>query len=335
MTGLEDAVRGGPAAPDVAPSKVALSVVLPVYNEKDNLQPLQISLTRVLDALSRTYEILYVDDGSSDGTFAALSRIAQGDARVKVLRLRRNFGQTAALAAGIDHARGDVVITLDADLQNDPEDIPNLLARMDEGYDVVSGWRKDRHDPWLTRKLPSSLANKLIAWVTGVHINDYGCTLKAYRRELFQNVRIYGEMHRLLPAYLAWGGASVTEIPVRHHPRIHGKSKYGLSRTFKVLLDLMTIKFLSGYSTKPIYVFGTAGAVSIALGVMFGVYVLYQKFFEDVFAHRNPFLLLAVFLSLVGVQLILMGLLAEVSVRTYYESQGKTVYTIRQKLNLD
>lgn len=335
MTETQGATPAGVVSSSTAPSQVALSVILPVYDEEENLVPLHTSLTRVLGQAGRSYEILYVDDGSRDGSFSTLACLARDDSQVKVIRLRRNFGQTAALAAGIDHARGEVVVTLDADLQNDPEDIPRLLRKLDEGYDVVSGWRKDRHDPWLTRRLPSALANRLIAWATGVHIKDYGCTLKAYRREVFQNVRLYGEMHRLLPAYVAWAGASVTEIPVKHRPRLHGRSKYGLSRTVKVLLDLLTIKFLSGYSTKPIYVFGIAGMLSIVASVLAGAFVLYQKFFEDIYAHRNPVLLMAVFLGLVGFQFILMGLLAEISVRTYYESQGKTIYAIRQKLNLD
>jgi len=310
-----------------------LSIVIPVFNEEDNLRPLHAKLVDVCQRIGKHFEVIYVDDGSKDSSLKVLESLAREDPCVKAIQLRRNFGQTAAIAAGVDAAQGDIVVLMDADMQNDPEDIPRLLAKLDEGYDVVSGWRKDRHDKWLTRRLPSEMANKLISKVSGVKLHDYGCTLKAYRREVIQDIRFYGEMHRLIPAYAAWMGASITEMEVTHHPRLYGKSKYGLTRTLKVVLDLITVKFLSSFGTKPIYVFGVAGVLCMLLGVIVGLLVLAEKFFGGVFAHRNPLLLLAVFLFIIGIQLVMMGLLAEISVRTYYESQDKRIYTVRKVIH--
>ena len=305
-----------------------LSIIVPVYNEKANLADLYLGLTQVLQGLGLDYEILFIDDGSNDGGTRVLADLAADDDHVLVLQFVRNFGQTAALSAGFDHARGKIIIPMDADLQNDPADIPRILDKLDEGYDVVSCWRKDRKDPWLTRKLPSRAANRIISWISGVRLRDYGCTLKGYRSEFLQHIRLYGEMHRFIPVYASWTGARVTEIPVRHHPRRHGRSKYGLLRTFKVPLDLMTVKFLVTYSTKPMYLFGGLGLVSILFGWLLSALALYQKFLQDVKVHRNPLLLLSVFLCIVGIQFILFGLVAELIIRTYHESQGKPTYIL-------
>src|SRR5256714_12604840 len=254
-----------------------ISVFLPVFNEEPNLRPLHEKLNQALAQLGRTAEIIYVDDGSSDGSLNVLRELAAQDPRVRVIALRRNYGQTPAMAAGIHAARGEVLIPMDADLQNDPADIGRLLDKLDEGYDVVSGWRKNRQDRLFTRKIPSMLANRLISWIGGVPLHDYGCSLKAYRRESLQDVRLYGEMHRFIPIYAAWAGARVTEIPVEHHARTMGKSKYGLSRTLKVVFDLMTIKFMASYQTKPIYVFGTAGMLALVLSFLAGPYAAFLK----------------------------------------------------------
>lgn len=309
---------------------IDLSVVLPVYNEQDNIPILHAELKQALEATGRGYEIIYVDDGSGDASFPQLSSIAAHDATVTVLRFRRNFGQTAALAAGIDRSRGEIIVLMDADLQNDPYDIGRLLEKVDEGYDVVSGWRTARKDTYLRRRLPSKVANALISKVTGVRLHDYGCTLKAYRREVLRPMRLYGEMHRFLPAYASWNGALITEIAVNHRTRRFGTSKYGLSRTFRVLLDLLTVKFLGSYSTKPLYAFGLVGMllglasfVSVALSVAQAMLPPYVKM------HNNPLTLLSAILFVVAIQVILMGLLAELIMRTYYESQGKTTYHIR------
>ena len=328
------------AVPDVPPALAAeqaveLSIVVPVLDEEGSLPGLLERLTATLRELGKTYEILVVDDGSTDGTFAVLERLAAQDARLKVIRLRRNFGQTAAMAAGFERARGRVIVPIDGDGQNDPADIPRLLERIDEGYDVVSGWRKDRADNAVLRRLPSRVANWLIGRVTGVRLHDYGCTLKAYRADVVKDTRLYGEMHRFLPALAHQTGARITELPVLHHPRRTGRSKYGMGRTFKVLLDLMTLKFLSGYSTKPIYVFGGVGFFLCFGGVVAGSYTLYERLANGVFVHKNPAILLAVFLFLLGVISILMGLLAELIIRTYHESQAKPTYFVRERLNLD
>jgi len=281
------------------------------------------------------YELILVDDGSSDGSFALLREIAEGDPRVKVIRFRRNFGQTAAMAAGFDAARGEVIVPMDGDLQNDPADIPMLLAKIDEGYDVVSGWRKDRQDTFINRRLPSIIANGLISRMTGVHLHDYGCTLKAYRREVLDGINLYGEMHRFVPALASQVGARVAELPVRHHPRLHGTSKYGISRTMRVVLDLMTVKFLLSYSTKPIQLFGKWGIYIILAGFLSGGLTLYMKFFEGMSMNRNPLLILTAFLLFAGVQFITLGLLGEVNARTYHESQGKPIYVVRERINID
>jgi glycosyltransferase involved in cell wall biosynthesis len=307
-----------------------ISVIVPVYNEELNLPPLHGELVAALDSTGREYEIVYVDDGSRDGSFEQLKAIAAECPAATVVQFRRNFGQTAALAAGIEISKGDILIFIDADLQNDPADIPMMLQKLDEGHDVVSGWRRNRQDAAISRKLPSSMANWLISWVTGVHLNDYGCTLKVYRREVLENFRLYGEMHRFIPAYASWSGASITEMAVNHRARRAGKSKYGISRTFKVLLDLATVKFLGGYATKPIYAFGGLGAAAMLAGVLCGLIVLYQKVVDGVWAHNNPVLLLAVFLFVIGMQFVMLGLLAELIMRTYHESQNKPIYVVRQ-----
>lgn len=316
-------------------SAYQLSVFLPVYNEEDNLRPLHEKLTAAMAALGRTYEVIYVDDGSTDRSYEVLQAIAAADARAKVVRFRRNYGQTAAMSAGIQAASGEILIPMDADMQNDPADIVRLLEKLDEGYDVVSGWRKDRQDKAVTRKLPSFFANKIISRISGVHLHDYGCSLKAYRRDVLKDVKLYGEMHRFIPIYASWVGARVAEIPVTHHPRIHGQSKYGLNRIFKVVLDLITVKFLSSYATKPIYVFGGAGFLSMGLALVVGIWAVYLKLIGYADFIQTPLPLLTVTLFMVGVQLIMMGLLAEVIMRTYHESQDKATYTVRNTLNLE
>lgn len=310
-----------------------LSVVVPIYNEEENIPILYSRITEALTAAKVDYELLLVDDGSSDNSYPALKLLAAKDERVKVVRFRRNFGQTAAMSAGFDLARGRVVVPMDGDLQNDPLDIPLLLERIDDGYDVVSGWRKDRKDTFVNRRLPSILANGIISRMTGVHLHDYGCTLKAYRRDVLEDVNLYGEMHRFVPALASQVGAKVTEMPVRHHERLHGKSKYGISRTTKVILDLMTVKFLLSYSTKPIQLFGRWGIYTLAAGTLSGALTVYMKFFEQVNMNRNPLLILTAFLLFMGVQFIVLGLLAELSARTYYEAQGKPIYNIKEKIN--
>ena len=274
-----------------------------------------------------------MDDGSGDQSCSILREITEQDQRVKVIRFRRNFGQTAAMAAGFDAAIGEVVIPMDGDLQNDPLDIPALLAKIHEGYDVVSGWRKDRQDTFINRKLPSIIANGIISRMTGVHLHDYGCTLKAYRREVLDGINLYGEMHRFVPALASQVGAKVTELPVRHHPRMFGTSKYGISRTVRVVLDLMTVMFLLQYSTKPIQLFGRWGIYTIFAGCVSGALTLYMKWFEQINMNRNPLLILTAFLLFMGVQFIVLGLLGELNARTYYEAQGKPIYVVRERMN--
>jgi len=317
------------------PAGVVISVFLPVYNEEDNIERLDAKLSDALERLGRGYEVIYIDDGSTDRSLAKLREIALRDPRVRVISLRRNYGQTAAMSAGIDHARGQILIPMDADLQNDPADISRLLDKLDEGYDVVSGWRKDRKDRWLTRRLPSQLANRLISRLSGVDLHDYGCSLKAYRRDALTGVKLYGEMHRFIPIYAGWAGARVTEIPVTHHPRVAGKSKYGLSRTIKVIFDLITIKFLSTYLTKPLYLFGTAGLVCLAISLFCFAFSLYYRIVAGVHLNRMPLATLSMIMFGMGIQFIFMGLLAEMVVRTYHESQDKPTYLIRERINLD
>lgn len=314
---------------------VFLSIILPVYNEQENLPIIYERVKKVTAELAKSSEVIFVNDGSNDGSYDVLKRLAKEDPSLKVINFRRNFGQTAAISAGLDYAQGEIIVLMDSDLQNDPNDIPRLLEKLDEGYDVVSGWRKNRYDAMLKRKLPSWVANRLISIVTGVHLHDYGCTLKAYRREVFSQARLYGEMHRFIPAYAYWAGANITELEVTHHPRIYGKSKYGLWRIIKVLLDLTTIKFLSSYSTKPIYFFGGLGFSSMGAGVASGLLVIYHKLVRKIYAHRNPYLLLAVFLFLVGLLFVMLGLMSEMLVRTWYESQDKRTYVVRETLNIN
>ncbi len=309
-----------------------LSVIIPVFNEAQNLRPLYEQLKAALDASTTEYEIIAIDDGSRDDSFAILKELHQQDTSFKVIRFRRNYGQTAAFAAGFDLAQGDVVITMDADLQNDPADIPLLLNKMAEGYDVVSGWRVARKDPFLTRRLPSMIANWLISTVTGVHLHDYGCSLKAYRQEVVKGVQLYGELHRFIPALSSWMGVEVAEIPVQHHARRFGSSKYGISRTIRVILDLITVRFLLSYSTRPIQIFGGLGLLSFGVGALLGVYLSFVKLALGQDIGSRPLLLLAVLLMLVGVQLVSMGLLGELVVRTYYEAQGKPIYSVREVL---
>ena len=315
---------------------VLLSVIIPVFNEQDNIPLLHASISRVLKEQQYNYEVIYVDDGSTDESFTQLSSLASSDPHVHVVKLRRNFGQTAAISAGVHYSTGEILVFMDGDLQNDPVDIPRMLAKLDEGYDVVSGWRKNRKDAQLSRKLPSWLANRLISKVSGTHLHDYGCTLKAYRREVFQHVRLYGEMHRFIPAYAALTGAAIAEIEVTHHPRRFGVSKYGISRTFRVILDLVTLKFLGSFGTKPLYAFGMPGLASLTLGGALSALVLGQKILPPkVRANRNPLLSLSVLFSGFGMQCIMMGLLAELLMRTYHESQGKPTYVVSNILSLN
>ncbi len=311
-----------------------LSIVIPVYDEEANLPDLRARLDAVLPALGRKYEVILVDDGSSDGSFALAREMALADSHYIAVGLRRNYGQTAAIACGIKHASGQVIIPMDADLQNDPADIPRLLQTLERGWDVVSGWRQDRHDALLTRSVPSMIANWFISRITGVALHDYGCTLKAYRREVIQDASLYGEMHRFIPALARWYGASVTEIPVTHHPRTRGKSKYGISRTFKVLLDLVTVKFLDAYLAKPIYVFGGFGIFCLLSGLLTFGYLTYDKVLNGAYFVQSPLLMLSALLGTLGVLSILIGLLAEITVRTYFESQGKPPYSVREVVSL-
>lgn len=306
-----------------------LSLVVPVYNEEQNLPLLFDAIHKVMDALEHAWELILVDDGSRDNSLVVLNELVVRDPQhVRVVVFRRNFGQTAAIAAGIDHARGEIIILLDADMQNDPADIPILLAKLDEGYDVVSGWRKERKDTYLTRTLPSNAANWLISTVTGVHLHDYGCTLKAYRRNSLTGFRLYGEMHRFIPVFAHAVGARITEIPVHHHERKYGKAKYGLERTIKVVLDLFTVKFLLDYSRKPIYLFGGAGMSLIIVSTLALFALLVRRIFWGIPVLTSPFFLIAVMFVIMGFQSILMGLIAELQVRTYYESQDKQTYTV-------
>ena len=309
-----------------------ISVVVPLYNEEDNVQLLYEEIKGVLDTMAEQAEIVFVDDGSRDRTLAKLEAIQAGDDHVRVVSLRRNFGQTAAMTAGFDHARGGVIITMDGDLQNDPHDIPQLVGKLNEGYDVVTGWRHDRQDAFLSRRLPSQLANRLISWVTGVGLHDYGCTLKAFRREVIDNINLYGEMHRFIPAIASGMGISFTEVKVNHRARRFGTSKYGISRTIRVVLDLITVKFMLSYATRPLHVFGTVGVVSSLLGVLIALVLTVQRQMYGVALANRPLLLLAVLLIFMGIQFITIGLLAELVVRTYHESQKKPIYYVRKVL---
>lgn len=310
--------------------RVKLSVVVPFYNEEKNIGLLHAAIEDVLKTLKLSTEIIFVDDGSTDNTAKEISRLAQKNRHLRPIFLRRNFGQTAALQAGFDHAAGEIIITLDGDLQNDPKDIPRLLAKINEGFDVVSGWRQKRKDIFLTRRLPSILANSLISKIGRVKLHDYGCTLKAYKKAVVKDINLYGEMHRFIPVYAAWQGAKVTEIPVRHHPRKFGKSKYGLVRIFKVVLDLIVVKFLGGYSQKPIYLFGGFGFLSFLLAFLAAILAIYYKYWGHKSFIETPLPVVFMMLILIGFISILMGLLAEINIRTYFESQRKKTYLVKK-----
>ncbi|MGA8262199.1 MAG: glycosyltransferase family 2 protein [Arenicellales bacterium] len=308
-----------------------VSIIIPVFNEQENLDPLYREIVEALKDLGQEYEILFVDDGSRDGSADVLRRLHEADPRVKLITFRKNFGQTAALSAGFDYAEGEVVVTMDADLQNDPADIPMLLDKINEGYDLVSGWRYDRKDRWLSRRLPSVLANRLISWATDVKLNDYGCTLKAIRKEVVKNITLYGELHRFIPAVASWMGVRIAEVKVNHRPRIAGTSKYGISRVFRVLLDLITVKFLLSYAGRPIQFFGVPGLICGSLGAFLALYLAVQRLFLRIPIGDRPLLLLAVLLIIVGIQFIVFGLLGELQIRTYHESLNKPIYFIKDK----
>ncbi|HQF97605.1 MAG TPA: glycosyltransferase family 2 protein [Candidatus Aminicenantes bacterium] len=308
-----------------------LSIIVPVFNEEKNLRPLHAEIKAAGDKLGRTYEIILVDDGSRDGSWDVLRSIQASDVRVRAIRLRKNFGQTAALSAGFDNARGRIIVTLDADLENDPADIGMLIDKIEEGYDLVSGWRKDRWKKhFFTRRIPSLLANRLISAITKVRLRDFGCTLKAFRREVIENIHLYGEMHRFIAAIAASVGVAIAEVPVNFRPRIHGKSKYGISRSIRVMLDLLTVKFLLSYSTRPLQIFGLMGLISGAAGTVIGLILSYQRLVLKTAIGNRPLLLLAVLLLVVGFQFVTMGLLGEIMVRTYHEAVEKHIYVIRE-----
>ena len=312
-----------------------LSVVVPIYNEVDNIEPLYARVCEVLDPLGLDLELVLVNDGSTDGSRSMLDSLAERDARVKVLHFVRNYGQTAAMSAGFSHATRDLVVTLDADLQNDPADIPALLERLDEGADVVCGWRKDRQDAYLTRTFPSKVANGLISWLSKVHLHDYGCTLRIYRREYLQDLPLYGEMHRFIPIYVTWAGAEIVEMPVRHHPRVRGTSKYGLIRIFKVLLDLITIKFLRDFYVNPIYFFGYFGLLLFGGGAGSLGAAVFMKFYFGTWMHKNPFVIFSAMFFIMGLMMLMMGIIAEILIRMNFEIQKKPPYKIRATRNME
>lgn len=311
-----------------------VSIIIPSYNEETSLKVLLDELDYFLKNFKYRYEVIFVDDGSRDNSFNILKDVAVKNPNIKVLRFRRNYGQSAALLAAIDYSTGDVIVPLDADLQNDPNDIPKLLHLINEGYDLVSGWRKKRQDRILDRKIPSVMANKLISWISGVKLHDFGCSLKAYRKEILKGVRLYGELHRFLPICASWNGAKVCEIEVNHKPRVFGRSKYGLSRTYKVLLDLIVLKFLSDYSTKPIYFFGGFAGLSFLFSLLLSMWAMYLKIFRHIDLDATPLLIFASVFIIVSVQFLLMGILADLIMRTYFESQDKKTYQIRESVNL-
>jgi glycosyltransferase involved in cell wall biosynthesis len=315
--------------------RIEISLVIPVFNEAESLPDLHREVDKACRALGRSYEIILIDDGSTDGSFDILRGIQAGDPAVKVIRFRRNFGQTAALAAGFDHARGDIIVTLDADLQNDPADIAALLDAIDRGHDIVSGWRRNRKDRFISRRLPSILANRLISVITGVRLHDYGCTLKAFRREVIKNINLYGELHRFIPAIASTLGVSIAEIEVHHRPRTRGKSKYNILRTPKVVLDLLTVKFLLSYSTRPLQIFGLFGFGAGAAGGLMAIWLAYERLVLKHGIANRPLLLLAILLIVIGIQFISLGLLAEIMVRAYHESSGKRIYHIKEIIDSD
>ena len=310
-----------------------ISVIIPVFNEEENIESLYAELKESLNSLKKDYEIIFVDDGSTDKTPALLHKICREDRKVKTVVFRRNFGQTAAISAGFDYADGKIIVTLDADLQNDPKDIPQLISKIEEGFDVVSGWRAERKDPFFSRRLPSRISNWLISLFTGVKLHDYGCTLKAYRREIAKDIKLYGEMHRFLPALASWVGASISEVKVSHHPRKYGKSRYGFSRINRGFLDLLTVKFLLSFATRPIQIFGKFGLISIFLGFICGIILVVMKVVSGVDMTGNPFLYLSILFLLIGGQFISMGLLGEIISRTYHESQNKSIYFVKEILD--
>jgi glycosyltransferase involved in cell wall biosynthesis len=310
-----------------------ISLVIPVFNEADNLAELHRELIAALEKSGRPFEIILIDDGSTDASWAVLKDLQQGDNRVKVIRLRRNFGQTAALAAGFDYARGEIIVSLDADLQNDPSDIPLLIQKIEDGYDIVSGWRKSRKDRFFSRRLPSLIANRLISRLTHVRLHDYGCTLKAFRREVIKSVKLYGELHRFIPAIASQLGVSIAEVKVNHRPRKHGQSKYSIFRFTKVILDMLTVKFLLSYSTRPLQIFGLIGLGSGLLGFLISGWLTYQRLFLGVSLASRPLLLLGILLIVTGFQFVTLGLLAEIMVRAYHESSGKTIYAVREVID--
>ncbi len=332
---MDDVVKNPTTADaEVKDRLIDITVTIPLFNEAENIPILHDRVSAAMQRLGRSWEMILVNDGSTDGSAAILDRIAAHDPHVTVVHFRGNYGQTAAFMAGLDHARGNIIVPMDGDLQNDPDDIVRLLEKLDEGFDVVSGWRKHRKDNAIKRNLPSRIANSIISRVSGVHLHDYGCSLKAYRRDVLEGVKLYGEMHRFVPIYASWNGARVTELEVTHHPRLHGQSKYGLERVVKVVLDLMVVKFLYRYSNKPIYLFGGFGLLNIGLGIIAGIWALGLKILGGVSLIQTPLPLLAVFLSATGVLSILMGLLAEMLNRTYHESQDKSVYRITRIVSL-
>lgn len=312
-----------------------VSIIIPAYNESTSLKVLAEELEKSIKKIIFPVEVVFVDDGSTDDTYSVLKDLALNNKTYKVIRLRRNYGQSAALLAGIDASTGDVIVPLDADLQNDPNDIPKLLNLINEGYDLVSGWRKHRQDRLVDRKIPSMIANKIISLVSGIRLHDYGCSLKAYKREVLNGVRIYGELHRFLPILASWNGARVTEVAVNHKARVFGKSKYGISRTYKVVLDLIVLKFLSDFSTKPIYFFGSFSAISFVSSFILGMYALYLKLAQSIDLDGTPLLIFSAVFLIVGVQFLLMGILSDLLMRTYYESQGKRTYQIRESMNTE
>jgi glycosyltransferase involved in cell wall biosynthesis len=312
-----------------------ISIVIPIYNEEESVETLYGKIVDTMNKLPYDYEIIAVDDGSTDNTFNKLKEIASKDRHLKVISFKRNYGQTAAMFAGFQHASGDVVITMDADLQNDPADIPILIEKINEGYDVVSGWRKDRKDPFFSRTLPSKIANYIISNATGVYLHDYGCSLKAYKKDIAKNFRLYGDMHRFLPALAKGLGAKITEVPVSHHPRLYGKSKYGIGRTIRVILDIFLVKFLNEYINKPLYAFGGIGFILFGLGFLSGLYLTYDKFINHQEIGQRPLLFLTVLLIISGLQFISTGIIAEVIIRTYYESQDIKPYRIKDAINIE
>jgi glycosyltransferase involved in cell wall biosynthesis len=328
-------LREPPAAATSARDAAVISVIVPAKNEEQNLPILIERLLPVMQGVGRPFEVIVVNDGSTDGTLGVLRALAAAHPELRVIDLARNYGQTAAMMAGLDHARGDIMVPIDADLQNDPADIPRLLAKLDEGYDVVSGWRKDRQDAAIRRNLLSRIANTLISRLSGVHLHDYGCSLKAYRREVIGRVRLYGEMHRFVPIYAAWYGARIAEIPVNHSPRLHGQSHYGLERILKVVLDLMVVRFLDRWIGKPIYIFGGFGLAWMVVAALSFVYMIYLKAFEHLSMIQTPMPVLSAMSFMMGVTSICIGLVAEIVVRTYFESQGKSIYHTRELINLD